>query len=71
MTPIMKRINEYYFVEYDLNDMNPIYFDNIYELLLTTNLPLKKIVYKMNNSLNDYFFISNNTIRKIYFFHNK
>lgn len=67
----MKRINEYYFVEYDLNDMNPIYFDNIYELLLTTNLPLKKIVYKMNNSLNDYFFISNNTIRKIYFFHNK
>lgn len=64
----MKRINEYYFVEYDLNDMNPIYFDNIYELLLTTNLPLKKIVYKMNNSLNDYFFISK---RKIYFFHNK
>lgn len=68
----MKKINEYYFVEYDLNDMNPIYFDNIHELLLTTSLPLKKIVYKMNNSLNDYFLISsNNTIRKIYFFHNK
>ena len=59
----MKRINEYYFVEYDLNDMNPIYFDNIYELLLTTNLPLKKIVYKMNNSLNvKYIFFTTSNI---------
>ncbi len=50
MTPLSKKINEFYFLVYPLTDDLPFYVSNIVELMAFTELSKKKLVYKINQA---------------------
>lgn len=56
MTPIAKKINEFYFLVYPMTDDLPFYINDIVELMAFTELPKFKLVYKINNSKSNKFY---------------
>lgn len=63
-----KRIYKVSFIMYDLNDMNPVYFDNIYEFLKFHKIKIGTLVYRLNHSFDEVLYIRNdNATYKLYY----
>lgn len=50
MTPICKKINEFYFLVYPMTDDLPFYINDYVQLMSFSGLTKKELVYKLNSS---------------------
>lgn len=69
MTTLRRKIDDFYFVVYDLYDTPILFYENFKELLFDFDIPLKELVRKMNRSRDNYILIRDGAnLRKIHFF---